>query len=97
MKKIRSFFRRYKLLFQKFLFYCLRDGSARASYLKKHCILREQGEHVYFYSRIFPADPQLIKIHNNVAIATNVRFINHDRMDYILKGMRLSGNKCKCQ
>lgn len=88
MKKIKAFFKRYLLFFQKARFFCMRNGTERAEFLKKKGILRAQGEHVYFYSRIFPADPKLLVLHNNIAIATNVRFVNHDRMDYILRGMK---------
>lgn len=68
-------------------FYLLKDGFARSNYLRKKDILQEIGENVYYYSRIFPSEPKLIKLHSNISIATNVRFITHDRMDIILKGM----------
>ena len=65
----------------------MRDGEVRAGYLRKHEILAEIGTNVYYYSRIMPADPKLVKIHNNVSIATNVRFVNHDRIDIVLSGI----------
>lgn len=79
--------KRYISFFQKLHFACLTDGYARANYLRKHHLLAEIGEHVYFYSRIFPADPKLLKIHDNVCIATNVRFVGHDRIDIVLSGL----------
>ena len=82
-----SFFARYRLFWQKFRFLLMRDGYARARFLKEKEILRGMGERVYFYSRIFPADPKLLLLHNNISIATNVRFINHDRIDIMLNGM----------
>ena len=78
---------RYRILFQKFWFSCLRNGFSRANYLRKKDILRGIGTNVYYYSRIFPADPKLIKLHNNISIATNVRFVTHDRIDVLLTGM----------
>lgn len=78
---------RYGTLFQKFRFMCMRNGWKRAEYLKKNNILAEQGEGVYFYSRKLPADPKLLKLHNNVIIATEVSFINHDRIDLLIRGM----------
>lgn len=65
----------------------MKDGYARARFLKKKGILKEMGEHIYYYSRIFPSEPELLKLHNNISIATNVRFITHDRIDVILNGM----------
>ena len=79
--------KKYRKFFMKFRFFCLEDGFARAEFLRKKNVLRELGENVYYYSRIFPADPQLLKIHNNVSIATNVRFVCHDRIDVVLNGM----------
>ena len=87
MGKRQSLWKRYCALFQKFWFSCLKNGFARAEYLRKKDILQGIGENVYFYSRIFPADPKLVKLHNNISIATNVRFITHDRIDIILTGM----------
>lgn len=87
MKKKSSLVNKYKQFVQKTWFGFLKNGYARADYLRKKEILAHIGENVYFYSRIMPADPKLVKIHNNVSIATNVRFVNHDRIDLVLDGM----------
>lgn len=79
--------KRYLKFAQKAYFMMLKDGFARADFLRKHKVLREIGDNVYFYSRIYPADPQLLKIHNNVVIATNVRFLGHDRIDILMSGL----------
>ena len=86
MKK-NNFAERYKQFFVKNWFKMLKNGYSRADYLRKKDILAGIGENVYFYSRIMPADPKLLKLHNNISIATNVRFINHDRVDIVLAGM----------
>lgn len=78
---------RYKQLMQKAYFMILRDGFCRADYLRKHSLLKSIGENVYYYSRMMPSDPKLLKIHNNVTIATNVRFLGHDRIDIMLSGL----------
>ena len=85
--RLKTYFR----FLQKAYFTLLRDGYARADYLRKHDILQSIGENVYFYSRIFPPNPKLLKIGNNVSIATNVRILGHDRIDVVLSG--LYGNK----
>lgn len=85
--KKKGIWKRYRNLFQKFWFSCLQDGFARANYLRKKDILQEIGENVYYYSRIFPSEPKLVKLHNNISIATNVRFVTHDRIDVLLSGM----------
>lgn len=76
-----------KKKWQKVRFSLMKDGFKRAEYLRKHGVLRGIGENVYYYSRIFPADPQLLLLHNNISIATNVRFVCHDRIDILLTGM----------
>lgn len=84
---MKNILKRYLVFVQKAYFMVLKDGFARANFLRKHRSLGEIGDNVYFYSRIFPADPKLLKIHNNVVIATNVRFLGHDRVDIMLSGM----------
>ena len=39
---------------------------------------------MFWYSRIIPADCELISIHNNVKIATNVYFCTHDVIHNLL-------------
>ena len=80
-------YKRYLNMLQKARFYMMKDGHARANFLRKKGILREIGENVYFHSRIMPPDPKLLKIGNNVSIAANVRFLGHDRIDIVLTGM----------
>lgn len=69
--------KRYFHMAQKLRFMLLRNGFTRADYLRRHDILSPIGEKVYFYTRILPEDPKLLRIDNNVVIATNVRFVNH--------------------
>ncbi len=86
MKKKKPF-KRYRQMWQKLRFNLMEDGYARAEFLRKKDILMGIGDNVYYYSRIFPSDPKLLKLHSNISIATNVRFITHDRIDVILSGM----------
>lgn len=78
---------RYRTLLRKAHFAVMRNGFRRADYLRKHQVLQEIGQHVYYYSRNYPDDPRLLKLHNNVVIATGVRFICHDRIDILLSGL----------
>ncbi len=78
---------RCRTLLRKARFATLGDGFRRADYLRKHQVLKEIGQHVYYYSRNYPGDPRLLKLHNNVVIATGVRFICHDRIDILLSGL----------
>jgi len=54
------------------------NSDKRNRYIVKHKIFKEVGEHFFFQPRFIPADPQLIKFHNNVVVTSNVTFVNHD-------------------
>ena len=79
--------RRYFSFARKVRFMTMTDGFKRADYLRKRNELAAIGDNVYYYSRIFPSDPKLLKLGNNVVICTNVRFVGHDRVDIMLSWM----------
>ena len=54
------------------------NGIKKAQYLKKLNTFKKFGDNNFWYSRIVPADMELISIHNNVNIATDVYFCTHD-------------------
>ena len=82
-----KFIKRYIFFFKKLYFSCLSDGYKRSNFLRKKNRIRKIGKNVYYYSRIYPQDANLLSIGDNVIIATNVRFVSHDRVDLLLKGM----------
>lgn len=61
-----------------------RGTQKRAEYLKS--IFYEVGERVAYQPRVIPLYPELIKLHNNIMIASNVRFVTHDAIHYVLNG-----------
>lgn len=71
----------FKLLYYKIRFSLILDGTKRADYLRKKKLLRHIGDKVHFQTRELPRDPYMIKIHNNVRIASNVTFITHDGLN----------------
>ena len=82
-----SLLKRYLSMAGKLHFYLYHNGWQRADYLRKHNLLAAIGNNVYYYSRIFPSDPKLLKLGDNVVVCTNVRFVGHDRVDIMLSGM----------
>ena len=54
------------------------SGVKRAAYFKKKKYLYYQGNNCNFTTINFGTEPYLIKIHNNVEIASQVRFLTHD-------------------
>ena len=58
--------------------YLLPSGVIRTKWIERLNIFAEIGNNFYFCPRKLPADPKLIKFHDNVAVAADVMFINHD-------------------
>lgn len=63
---------------------CYRGGYRRAEYLKKSGIFGLFGEKCYWFPRKLPAEPSNVIIHNNVNIATEVYFCDHDVIQHML-------------
>lgn len=80
MKKketLTEYLKRVRWLKICYLLVCLR-GKNRYKWLKKHDIFGLLGEKVLFQPIKLPNNPKLIKIHDNVKIASNVTFYEHD-------------------
>lgn len=56
----------------------INNGWKRAKYLKKKNVFMEMGNECYYHTRDLPAEPYLVKLHNDVRIAADVRLITHD-------------------
>ena len=75
-----------------------RGGSIRSwlsnanKWLRKHKKLAMLGEHVHWQPRKYPTDGNMLKVHDNVAIASNVEFTMHDIIHWIFDGME--GHRC---
>lgn len=61
-----------------------KDGIARARYLKNKNIFFNMGEHCYWHPFKIPSEPYLLNLHNNFVVASNVTFVTHDIIDYML-------------
>lgn len=66
---------------------CYRGGYPRAKFLKKVGIFGEFGEKCYWYPRKLPAEPKKVLLHNNVNIATDVYFCDHDVIQHMLNNV----------
>lgn len=63
-------------------------GTMRTKWIVKKNIFRSVGKNFYFCPRKIPADPKYIKFHDNVSIAADVVFCNHDVMYKTFNQMR---------
>lgn len=69
----------FKTLFRKMYFMLLPTNGQRSKYIMRHAnLFRNVGKDLFFQSRKFPSDPELISFGNNVFIASDVSFVNHD-------------------
>ena len=69
---------RLRMLWYQFRMLTIRDGVKRTAYLKKRNVYVGIGENVMIQSRKIPLYPELIRIGNNVRMASNVLFVTHD-------------------
>ncbi len=70
------------------------DAVKRTQYIVRHHIFAEVGENFFFQPRVVPINAKHIKIHNNVAVASNVTFCNHDVIHKVFNNMDPS-RQCK--
>lgn len=59
-------------------YFCMGGGYKRADFLRKKGYFKHIGEHVYLQPWNFGTEPHLISFGENVHVASNVSFINHD-------------------
>jgi len=65
------------------------SGFKRTRYARKHKIFGHLGNNTYVLIKKVPLFPELIKIHDNITLASNVLFITHDAIHGILNRMDL--------
>ena len=66
------------------LFCILGGGKSVARYIKKHKIYGCIGDNCSIQTRRLPVYPNLVFLHDNVIIATDVRFVVHDAVSFML-------------
>lgn len=79
-------------LWQTFRMWTMIKSTDRVNYLRKNKILGHIGENVLIMDRKIPLYAKLIRIHDNVKIASNVTFVTHDVTHGMLNTM-LGENK----
>lgn len=63
----------------------MKNGFQRAAYLKRKNVFASMGENCFWQPRNIPPEAKLIKIHDNVVIASEVLFVNHDVIHHMAK------------
>lgn len=75
-------------------FYLLPLARSRKNYIQKHQVFDACGEELFWQPRRLPSDPKCIRLHNNVVVAADVTFINHDVI-YLLANRMGRGPCCQ--
>lgn len=68
----------------------MKNGFKRANYIKKKNIFYGYGDNCFYQPRNIPPEAKLIKMGDNVVVASEVLFINHDAIHYMLNHMEPS-------
>lgn len=74
-----------KRILQTIRLWTIPSSARRTDYLKRHCIFGTIGENCSIMDRKVPLYANLIRIGNNVHIASHVDFITHDIIHIMLK------------
>lgn len=81
---------RGKRLFITLKLFSIRSSFKRARYLKNNKIFRSIGENCSIMNRTLPLYPELIKLGDNVHVASNVGFVTHDITHLMLNRAELA-------
>ena len=84
---------RGKRLWQTLRLYSMLKVSDRVEYLRKHEVFGALGEHVIFEDRRIPLYARLIRIGNNVVVASHVLFVTHDVTYHVINPLLKGQNK----
>lgn len=74
-------------LFTRVLIAIIPKASDRTKIIKALGLFDYVGDDFFFQPRIVPINAEYIRIHNNVAIASDVTFCNHDVIHLVLNNM----------
>lgn len=77
----------HKMRLIRLRLFLIADSHKRTKYLVNHDVFSSVGDNFFFQPRIIPSDPKLIKFNDNVVVASNVTFINHDVINQMLNKM----------
>lgn len=73
--------------FRNAYFSMLPLARSRKKYILRHQVFASCGEGLFWQPRKLPSDPKCIKLHDNVIVASDVTFINHDVIYLLMRGM----------
>ena len=81
---VKSYVKKQFIRFRVFLIF---DAYKRSKYIVKKNIFYSVGDNFFFQPRKLPSDAKMISFGNNVTVASDVTFINHDIIHNVLNNM----------
>lgn len=87
MNAMQKYLWKIRIMKIRYLLVCV-TGRHRVNWLRKHEIFAHIGKNVLFQPIRLPNNPKLIKIHNNVKIASNVTFYEHDVINAVFQHIK---------
>jgi acetyltransferase-like isoleucine patch superfamily enzyme len=84
---------RFKRLAYSAVLVMLASAKSRTLFIKKHHLFGSVGENCMIMNRLLPLYSNLVYLHNNVYLASNVHFVPHDVIHSMLNN--IAGNKGK--
>lgn len=91
MTKSELFRIRVKKAYYAFRLKLIGSGYKRATFLKKHNVFKQIGDHCFWHPRTIPQDAKWITLGDNVYVAANVAFVAHDMSDSLLNSIHYGG------
>lgn len=76
-----------KKFIKRAYFFCIPTLAGRINYIRKHDVFDACGDNFFFQPRKLPADPKMIRFHDNVVVAADVTFVNHDAIYAMLRNI----------
>ncbi|HCJ08044.1 MAG TPA: acyltransferase [Lachnospiraceae bacterium] len=76
-----------KFFITKLFVYMMPNARKRTKYLVKHGVFSSVGNNFVFFPRKIPQDPKFIRFGNNVVVATEAMFVNHDIIHEMLNNL----------
>lgn len=84
----KSYLKKARIEFiNRVIFYLIPTAQKRVSWLQKKGKFALLGEHIHYQPRKYPTGGQRVKLHDNVAIAADVEFTEHDIIHWIFNGI----------
>lgn len=78
----------WKEFVMKLYFCCIPTSRARTQFIRKHNLFQGIGNECMWQPHILPMDCKLVKLHNNVQIASGVTFVTHDILYNLFNHMK---------